>query len=116
MRSRMRSLPRSRWRWTYFGPPPPRAASSSTSSSSSRAVIAAPFAAAALPAASNVLVSDAISPRRQAGSACAIPAGARPSRPRASSTVAGRRPMSSVICRAFATRSPFDRAIVPSGR
>ena len=39
-----------------------------------------------------------------------------PSIPRASSTVAGRRPTSSTIWRAFAIRSPFDRAISPSGR
>ena len=35
---------------------------------------------------------------------------------RASRTVAGRRPTSSVICRAFATSSPLERAISPSGR
>ena len=34
----------------------------------------------------------------------------------ASSTVATRRPMSSTIWRAFAIRSPFERAISPSGR
>ena len=35
---------------------------------------------------------------------------------RASSTVAGRRPMSSVICRAFAISSPLELAISPLGR
>ena len=35
---------------------------------------------------------------------------------RASWTVAGRRPMSSVICLAFAISSPLERAISPSGR
>ena len=39
-----------------------------------------------------------------------------PNRSRASATVAGRRPTSSVIWRAFAIRSPFERAISPSGR
>ncbi len=40
----------------------------------------------------------------------------RPSRSRASATVAGRRPTSSHIRRARATRSPLERAISPSGR
>src|SRR5581483_4150810 len=35
---------------------------------------------------------------------------------RASSTLAGRRPISSVICRALAISSPLELAIVPSGR
>ena len=39
-----------------------------------------------------------------------------PSISRASATVAGRRPTSSVICRAFAIRSPLERAISPFGR
>ena len=39
-----------------------------------------------------------------------------PSSSRVSATVATRRPASSAIARAFATRSPFERAIVPSGR
>ena len=39
-----------------------------------------------------------------------------PSSARASSTVAGRRPASSVICRALAISSPLERAIRPSGR
>ena len=39
-----------------------------------------------------------------------------PSMARASSTVATRRPASSAIARALATRSPFERAICPSGR
>src|SRR4029079_4161659 len=40
----------------------------------------------------------------------------RPSRRRASATVAGRRPALIVISRALAMRSPFERAISPSGR
>ena len=40
----------------------------------------------------------------------------RVSSARASSTVAGRRPTSSVSRRARAIRSPFERATVPSGR
>ena len=40
----------------------------------------------------------------------------RPRRSRASATVAGRRPTSSHIRRARATRSPLERAISPSGR
>ena len=39
-----------------------------------------------------------------------------PSRTLASSTVATRLPVSSTIWRAFAIRSPFERAIAPSGR
>src|SRR4051812_4657333 len=39
-----------------------------------------------------------------------------PSSSRASSTVAARRPTSSVICRALAISSPFDFAISPLGR
>src|SRR5436190_14285225 len=39
-----------------------------------------------------------------------------PSISRASATVAGRRPTSSVSCRAFAMRSPFEPAISPLGR
>ena len=40
----------------------------------------------------------------------------RPSRSRASAIVAGRRPTSSAMRRARATRSPLERAISPSGR
>ena len=39
-----------------------------------------------------------------------------PSNARVSATVATRRPASCAIERAFATRSPFERAISPSGR
>ena len=40
----------------------------------------------------------------------------RARRSRASAIVAGRRPTSSAMRRAFATRSPLERAISPSGR
>src|SRR5271165_181505 len=53
---------------------------------------------------------------RKAHRRASTPRGAIASIARASCTVAARRPMSSVICLAFAISSPFERAISPFGR
>ena len=63
-------------------------------------------------------VEDASVPQRERVHAAVASAGRglTPSSVRASCTVAGRRPSSSVSCLALAIRSPLERAMVPSGR